>query len=132
MADNPILSLQRRRIIQALGAATASALAPHRLLSLPAQAAASPVLPGIRFEEIAQQAGLHFVTRNCPTPNKNQPETMVAGIALFDYDNDGFLDIYCVNGAEIPSLVKTSPPTGIASSATITTAPLPTSLKRRA
>ena len=34
---------------------------------------------------------------------------MVAGIALFDYDNDGFLDIYCVNGAEIPSLEKTSP-----------------------
>jgi hypothetical protein len=49
----------------------------------------SPAGP-IRFEEIAQKAGLHFVTRNFPTPNKNQIETMVAG-------------------AEIPSLQKTSP-----------------------
>jgi len=34
---------------------------------------------------------------------------MPAGIALFDYDGDGFLDIYLINGAELPSLVKTSP-----------------------
>ncbi len=109
MADNPISSPQRRRLIQAIGAVSASALAPHRLLSLSTQTPASPAIPGIRFEEVAQQSGLHFVTRNCATPHKNQPETMVAGIALFDYDNDGFLDIYCVNGAEIPSLTKTSP-----------------------
>ena len=52
---------------------------------------------------------MHFVTHNFPTPNKNQVETMVAGVALFDYDGDGYLDIYFVNGAEIPSLQKTSP-----------------------
>ena len=63
----------------------------------------------IRFEEIAAKSGLNFVTHNCPTANKNQPETMVAGVALLDYDGDGFLDIYLVNGAEIPSLEKTSP-----------------------
>jgi hypothetical protein len=34
---------------------------------------------------------------------------MVAGVALLDYDGDGFLDIYLVNGAEIPSLQKVSP-----------------------
>jgi hypothetical protein len=88
---------------------TASTLVPRVLRPLAGQASATPPASGIRFEEIAEQAGLHFVTRNCPTPSKNQPETMVAGIALFDYDNDGFLDIYCVNGAEIPSLQKTSP-----------------------
>ena len=33
---------------------------------------------------------------------------MVAGVALFDYDGDGYLDVYLVNGAEIPSLEKTS------------------------
>jgi hypothetical protein len=63
----------------------------------------------IRFEEIAAKAGIHFVTENSPTPNKNQIETMVAGVALFDYDNDGRLDIYFVNGAAIPSLQKTGP-----------------------
>lgn len=65
--------------------------------------------PPIRFEDIAQKAGIHFVLENCPTPMKYQPETMPAGIALFDYDGDGFLDIYLVNGAEMPSLVKTGP-----------------------
>ena len=34
---------------------------------------------------------------------------MVAGVALLDYDGDGYLDIYLVNGAAIPSLEKDSP-----------------------
>jgi hypothetical protein len=63
----------------------------------------------IIFEEIAERSGLTFVSDSCPTPNKNQPETMVAGVALFDYDNDGYLDVYVVNGAAIPSLQKESP-----------------------
>jgi enediyne biosynthesis protein E4 len=63
----------------------------------------------IKFEDIATKAGLHFVTQNSPTENKNQVETMVAGVALLDYDGDGFLDIYLVNGAAIPSLKKESP-----------------------
>src|SRR5215469_18151706 len=80
----------------------------------------SSVLPGsvllaqgtsphpIKFEDIAGKAGVRFTTENSPTPEKHQPETMLAGIALFDYDGDGLLDIYLVNGAEMPSLVKTS------------------------
>ena len=63
----------------------------------------------IRFEDIAEQAGVHFVVENSPTPEKHQPETMPAGVALFDYDGDGLLDIYLVNGAEMPSLEKTGP-----------------------
>jgi len=63
----------------------------------------------IRFEEIAAKAGLRFTTQNSPSPNKNQIETMVAGVALLDYDGDGYLDIYLVNGAAIPSLEKESP-----------------------
>lgn len=69
----------------------------------------APVGTTIRFEEIAQKSGLVFTTNSCPTPNKNQPETMVAGLALFDYDNDGYLDVYFVNGASIPSLKKDLP-----------------------
>jgi hypothetical protein len=67
------------------------------------------VAPPIRFEDIAERAGVHFVVENSPTPEKHQPETMPAGVALFDYDGDGLLDIYLVNGAEMPSLVKTGP-----------------------
>jgi hypothetical protein len=63
----------------------------------------------IVFEEIAQRSGLSFVSDSSPTPNKNQPETMVAGVGLLDYDNDGYLDILLVNGAAIPSLQKETP-----------------------
>jgi hypothetical protein len=69
----------------------------------------SPNSGGIRFEEVAQKSGVTFRTQSSPTSNKNQVETMVAGVALFDYDNDGYLDIYLVNGAAIPSLKKESP-----------------------
>ena len=86
-------------------------LVSHRNAAvLLAAVALSPAsAPGpIRFEEIAGKAGLRFVVENSPTPNKNQPETMVAGVALLDYDGDGRLDIYFVNGAAIPSLEKES------------------------
>jgi hypothetical protein len=63
----------------------------------------------IKFEEIAAKAGLRFVTQNSPTANKNQVETMVAGVGLLDYDGDGYLDIYLVSGAAVPSLQKESP-----------------------
>ena len=63
----------------------------------------------IHFEDIAAKAGLDFVCDSSPTPNRNQPETMVAGVALIDYDNDGYLDVYFLNGAAIPSLSKDSP-----------------------
>jgi hypothetical protein len=70
---------------------------------------AAPVATTIRFEEIAKKSGLDFTCDSSPTPNKNQPETMVAGVALFDYDNDGYLDVFFANGAAIPSLKKESP-----------------------
>jgi peptidoglycan hydrolase-like protein with peptidoglycan-binding domain len=75
-----------------------------------AQAASSPPpADRIRFEEIAERSGIDFTTNSSPTPNKNQIETMVAGVALIDYDGDGFQDIYLVNGAAIPSLQKDGP-----------------------
>ncbi len=63
----------------------------------------------IRFEDIAKSAGINFVTNSSPTPNRNEPETMAGGVAVLDYDSDGYLDIYVVNGAAIPSLKKEGP-----------------------
>ncbi|HEV2215414.1 MAG TPA: VCBS repeat-containing protein, partial [Terracidiphilus sp.] len=97
----------RRSALKTLLGAAAFGTAASRAWPEPAHAAAKP--SAIRFEEMAQRAGLDFVTRNCATPNKNQIETMVCGVALFDYDGDGLLDLYLVNGAEIPSLEKVSP-----------------------
>ena len=63
----------------------------------------------IAFEEIAAQSGINFSIDSSPTPNKNQIETMVAGVALIDYDGDGYQDIFFANGAAIPSLKKEGP-----------------------
>ena len=57
-------------------------------------------VPG-KFTDITQAAGVHFLHRASPTPRKYLLETMGSGAALFDYDNDGLLDLYLVNGARI-------------------------------
>lgn len=101
-----VLRMSRRQMMRTLAGALGWRAAAPAVAGGLAQPSASG---DIRFEEVADKSGLHFVTRNCATPNKNQIETMVAGVGLLDYDDDGFLDIYLVNGAEIPSLRKTSP-----------------------
>jgi hypothetical protein len=62
------------------------------------------------------KAPIHFFFRpisfsldSCETPERHAPETMAGGVAVFDYDNDGNLDIFFTNGADIHSLKKTSP-----------------------
>ena len=67
---------------------------------------ATPAAAQIRLTEIAARAGVDHVVRNSETPERYQIEPMIAGVALFDYDNDGRLDIYFCNGATIPGLEK--------------------------
>ena len=64
----------------------------------------------IKFRNVAAQAKLNFTLRNGATPRKYQIETMTGGVAVIDYDNDGWQDIYFVNGAELPAMQKTTPP----------------------
>src|ERR1041384_3466777 len=42
------------------------------------------------------------------TPDHHAPETMAGGVAIFDYNNDGKLDIFFTNGADIKMLKKDS------------------------
>src|SRR5205807_3331797 len=57
-------------------------------------------LPG-RFVDVTAALGVHFNYLSSHTPKHYLPETMGAGVALFDYDNDGRLDIFLVNGAPL-------------------------------
>lgn len=53
------------------------------------------------FEEVPQSSGINFRHENSPTAAKYLPETMGGGVAVFDFDNDGDLDIFFTNGARI-------------------------------
>lgn len=77
-------------------------------LALTIEIWADAITSTIRFEDVTSRSGVQFVADSCPTPNKNQPETMISGVGLIDYDNDGFLDIFFINGAALPSLKKES------------------------
>jgi len=50
---------------------------------------------------VSQPKGLDFVLQNSPTSLKYLIETMPGGVALLDYNNDGLLDIFLVNGGRV-------------------------------
>lgn len=65
-------------------------------------AATAPQFPSpVTFTDITKQTGINFRHEASPTANKYLPETMGAGVGLLDYDNDGRLDIYLTNGAQL-------------------------------
>jgi enediyne biosynthesis protein E4 len=58
--------------------------------------------PAIRFENVAEQAGVRFKHTSGRSGRLLLPETMGSGCAFLDYDGDGRLDLYLVNGAPLP------------------------------
>jgi hypothetical protein len=73
-------------------------------------ASASAIPPAaIQFENVLDKSKIKFKLKNSVSPQRYTFETMAGGVALFDYNNDGLLDIFFTNGAAIPSLEKSDP-----------------------
>jgi enediyne biosynthesis protein E4 len=63
----------------------------------------------IRFENRQKTSQVDFVLNNGTTLDKPLIDSTLGGVALLDFDNDGFLDIFFTNGARIPTLEKDDP-----------------------
>jgi hypothetical protein len=80
--------------LAALGLAAA---APPPKAAAPAPSAQAP---GIRFTDATAASGVRFTHNSGRAGRKYLPETMGAGVALFDADGDGWLDILLINSRD--------------------------------
>src|SRR5207244_7615598 len=80
----------------AIGVTAASGLCCGRAPATDASASAQPW-----FEEVADRSGIRFVHQSGHRDKFYLPEIMGGGAALFDMDNDGFLDLYLVQSGNV-------------------------------
>ena len=66
----------------------------------------------VAFRDDAAQVGLRFTYQNGRTPEHQIPETIGGGVAVLDYDGDGWFDLYAVQGGRFPPLADNSTPSG--------------------
>jgi hypothetical protein len=70
----------------------------------PSKPAETTKRPG--FVDVAPRSRIIYKSNNSLTGRKYFPQPMCGGIAVFDYDNDGKLDIFLTNGAKFPEMRK--------------------------
>ena len=87
-----------------MGAAALGALVLFAFSGKPAEA---PKRSG--FVDVAPRSRISYKTENGLPGRKYFPQPMCGGVAVFDFDNDGRLDIFFTNGAHFPELKKTDP-----------------------
>jgi hypothetical protein len=80
--------------------------------SAPAAKAESPAPPNVNFVDLAERAGLTAKTESGGDKTKRYVlETTGSGAAIFDFDNDGWPDIFLVNGTRLEGFPKGQEPT---------------------
>lgn len=67
------------------------------------------LLAGDFFEDVTTSVGIRFHHTNSASPEKYLVETMGSGVGFLDYDQDGLLDIFLVNGGKVPGATDRSP-----------------------
>jgi tetratricopeptide (TPR) repeat protein len=80
----------------------ATGIAPARLLSNGTPRGGPETPSPIRFTEVARQAGISFCHFSGITEKKYMPTGFGSGAAIFDYDNDGKLDLYFATATLLP------------------------------
>jgi enediyne biosynthesis protein E4 len=65
---------------------------------------------GVQFHDVTNQAGIHFHHERAASDRKLYLETMGAGVAWLDYNQDGFLDAFFVNSGYTPLFRPEKPP----------------------
>jgi enediyne biosynthesis protein E4 len=92
--------------VQIHGAQQARRLAAPRAPQVPA--VANPF--GVQFHDVTKQAGIHYHHERAASEQKLYLETMGAGAAWIDYNQDGFLDAFFVNSGYTPFFHSEKPP----------------------
>ena len=67
----------------------------------------------VQFVDVAEESGITFRHINGASDRKYYLETMGSGTAFLDYNNDGNLDLYIVNGAPLPGYTMDRRPTNV-------------------
>jgi hypothetical protein len=61
------------------------------------------------YTDVAPRSNFSYRTNNDFQGRKYFPQPMCGGVAVLDYDNDGKMDIFFTNGAQLPEMKKTGP-----------------------
>ena len=111
------LAITRREFVRGLAALSSGTMHSRAVSVLQATsagegqsvfAAGQSADSAIVFENTIKASKIDFLLKNSVSPQRYSIETMTGGVAVFDYNNDGLLDIFFTNGAEIPSLEKSN------------------------
>lgn len=90
------MTFSRRKFLQQMGGASLALAAP---CPWSAPRIGPQATRTIAFTDVAQSAGITFRHENAASPEKFLIETMGSGCGWIDYDQNGLLDLYLVNGA---------------------------------